>query len=80
MTVYTRRLSDKILLAFNQACDTREFEVAEHLLRALEIALTKQGGKGKSDKRGELGPVVEAYERLETLRGGNGRKVASQRR
>jgi len=26
---YTRRLSDKILIAFHQACDQSDFEVAE---------------------------------------------------
>jgi hypothetical protein len=63
-----RRLSDKILSAFNQACEQKQVEVAEHLLRALEVCLTRHGGKGKDDKRGELGPVVEAYAKLEALR------------
>jgi hypothetical protein len=63
-----RRLSDKILAAFNQACDQRQIEVAEHLLRALELSLTRYGGKNSTDKRGELGPVVEAFGRLEALR------------
>jgi hypothetical protein len=63
-----RRLSDKILSAFDQACEQKQIEVAEHLLRALEICLTRHGGRGKEDKRGELGPVVEAYARLEALR------------
>jgi hypothetical protein len=64
-----RRLSDKILAAFDQACERREIEVAELLVRALELALTKVGGRGNVDKRHELGPVVEAYARLERLRG-----------
>lgn len=63
-----RRLSDKILAAFNQACDQRQLDVAEHLLRALELSLTRYGGKNASDKRGELGAVVEAFGRLEALR------------
>jgi hypothetical protein len=33
---YTRRLSDKILIAFHQACDQGDFEVAERLLTVLE--------------------------------------------
>ncbi|MGQ0663184.1 MAG: hypothetical protein ACT4P2_06275 [Pseudomonadota bacterium] len=73
---YTRRLSDKILLAFNQACDMRESDVAEHLLRALELSLTRQGGYAKSDHREHLGPVVEAYGRLEELQQLPARKVA----
>jgi hypothetical protein len=63
-----RRLSDKILAAFNQACEQKQVDTAEHLLRALELSLTRYGGQGKSDHRSQLGPVVEAFGRLETLR------------
>jgi hypothetical protein len=65
-----RRLSDKILLAFEQACEQRDLAVAEHLIRALEVALTKEGGPGRTDQRKELGPVFEAYDRLKALRQG----------
>lgn len=68
MSMQLRRLSDKILFAFDQAVEQRQVEVAEHLLRALELALTRQGGKGSTDHRTELGPVVEAYSRLDALR------------
>lgn len=64
-----RRLSDKILAAFDQACERRELEVAELLVKALELALTRVGGRGYVDKRRELGPVLEAYARLKRLRG-----------
>ncbi len=64
-----RRLSDKILSAFDQACDRGEMEVAELLLRALELTLTRAGGKGHVDQRDELGPVLEAYARLKQRRG-----------
>ena len=30
---YSRRLSDKILLAFHHACDQGDYEIAEQLLR-----------------------------------------------
>ncbi len=63
-----RRLSDKILAAFNQACEQKQVDTAEHLLRALELSLTRYGGQGKSDSRAQLGPVVEAFGRLEALR------------
>lgn len=63
-----RRLSDKILAAFNQACDHGEIEVAELLVRALELTLTKVGGKHSADRRDELGPVLEAYARLKQRR------------
>jgi hypothetical protein len=63
-----RRLSDKILAAFNQACEQKQVDTAEHLLRALELSLTRYGGQNASDKRSDLGPVVEAFGKLETLR------------
>jgi hypothetical protein len=34
------------------------------------VALTKEGGPGRTDQRKELGPVFEAYDRLKTLRQG----------
>ncbi len=63
-----RRLSDKILSAFDQACQRRELDVAELLVKALEMTLTRAGGKGNVDKRQEMGPLVEAYEKLRRLR------------
>lgn len=68
MTEILRRLSDKILAAFNQACEQKQVDTAEHLLRALELSLTRYGGQNKSDNRSQLGPVVEAFGKLETLR------------
>ncbi|HWK46679.1 MAG TPA: hypothetical protein VNT30_18300 [Stellaceae bacterium] len=62
-----RRLSDKILLAFEQACTQKNPVVAELLIRALELALTAEGGPGKTDGREEMGPVVEAYARLKAM-------------
>jgi hypothetical protein len=63
-----RRLSDKILSAFDQACERGELDVAEMLLRALELTLTRTGGKGSVDQRVELGPVIETYARLKQAR------------
>lgn len=68
MTDNLRRLSDKILAAFNQACEQKQAETAEHLLRALELSLTRYGGQNNADKRSQLGPVVEAFGKLEALR------------
>ncbi|HEX7969859.1 MAG TPA: hypothetical protein VF502_16665 [Stellaceae bacterium] len=73
-----RRLSDKILAAFDQACDRGEIEVAELLVRALELTLTRVGGKGSVDQRDELGPVLEAYARLKQRRSGLGVVVQSR--
>jgi hypothetical protein len=64
---YDRRLSDKLLVAFDQACDQNFIPVAELLLRAIEIALTREGGPNRIDKRQDLGPVIAAYARLKEL-------------
>jgi hypothetical protein len=71
MTEYTRRLSDKILFAFNQACDQKFYDVAEQLIRALELALTRQGGRGSVDHRQDMQPVTDAYARLQALKEGD---------
>jgi hypothetical protein len=63
-----RRLSDKILQAFNQACDQRDLEVAELLHQALELVLTRAAGPQNVDKRQGIEAVVEAYGRLVALR------------
>jgi hypothetical protein len=63
-----RRLSDKVLAAFNQACDQEDAEIAEMLLRTLELILTRQGGADSDDKRGDLGAVIDAYSRLLTIK------------
>jgi hypothetical protein len=68
MNTPQRRLSDKILSAFDQACERGELDVAEMLIRALELTLTRTGGKGSVDQRIELGPVVETYARLKQMR------------
>jgi hypothetical protein len=67
MAQYERRLSDKLLAAFDQACDQKLVTVAELLLRAIETVLTNQGGAGVVDKRQDLGPVIAAYARLKEL-------------
>ena len=63
-----RRLSDKILIAFDQACRQNDLDSADHLLRALDVALTREAMQGKADRRGELGPLTEAFARLKDLR------------
>ncbi|MEI9985114.1 MAG: hypothetical protein WDN69_19120 [Aliidongia sp.] len=45
--IYTRRLSDKILWAFDQAIEQKATQVAGILMQALELALTREGGPGK---------------------------------
>jgi hypothetical protein len=60
-----RRLSDKLLVAFHQACDQADIEVAEQLLRILEIATRRHSGSHDRRKRESL---VPAYKRLWLLR------------
>jgi hypothetical protein len=64
LPMYTRRLSDKILWAFNQAIEQEVVEVAALLIQALELALTREGGAGKTDRREDLEHVFEAYNKL----------------
>ena len=64
-----RRIGDKVLAAFDQACDLADLEVAEMLLRTLELILTKQGGADSEETRGDLSAVLDAYSRLLTLKG-----------
>ena len=66
---YTRRLSDKILVAFHHACDQGDFEVAERLLKVAEMMianprLSQPGTERRRDKE----TLVAAHERLWQLR------------
>ncbi len=63
-----RRLSDKILVAFHQACDQSDFEVAEQLLRVLEMMLTRRSVSPDANRRRNIETLVAAHERLWHLR------------
>src|SRR5690349_3477368 len=65
---YTRRLSDKILIAFHHACDQSDFEVAEELLRVLEMMLTRRPLTPDGTRRRNMESLVAAHERLWHLR------------
>ncbi|MDA8049215.1 MAG: hypothetical protein M0002_04280 [Rhodospirillales bacterium] len=65
---YTRRLSDKILVAFHQACDQGDLEVAGHLLRVLELMLTRRPPTPDQQRRRNMEGLVAAHERLWNLR------------
>jgi hypothetical protein len=68
---HARRLSDKILIAFHQACDQADFVVAVRLLNILDTMTTPQrrvrAPRG-SERRRRQGTVVAAHERLWQLR------------
>jgi hypothetical protein len=63
-----RRLADRILAAVHQACDDAEFEVAEQLLRVLEIMLNARASTADAARRRSIDALVAAHERLWHLR------------
>ena len=65
---YTRRLSDKILIAFHYACDQRDLEVAERLLNVLEMMLKRVPLNPNGNRRRNAESLVAAHERLWHLR------------
>jgi hypothetical protein len=65
---YSRRLSDKILIAFHHACDQADFEVAEQLLHILENMLTRRPYTPDGNRRRSIESLVAAHERLWHLR------------
>jgi hypothetical protein len=65
---YRRRLSDKILIAFHQACDQADFEVAEQLLLILETLLNRLPVDPGGNRRRSIESLVAAHERLWQLR------------
>jgi hypothetical protein len=65
---YGRRLSDKLLVAFDQACETRELEIAIQLLTLLERLAEKEAAASEPMRRKAIEGLVAAHERLWTLR------------
>jgi hypothetical protein len=65
---HTRRLSDKILIGFHHACDQGDYEVAEELLRILEMMLTRRPVSPDVNRRKNMESLVAAHERLWLLR------------
>ena len=66
-----RRLSDKILIAFHQACDQADLEVAERLLSILDTMASAQQiprAQRGTERRRVQANVVAAHERLWQLR------------
>ena len=65
---HSRRLSDKILVAFHHACDVMDLEVAEQLLRLLEMMTTRRPRPEDGNRRRSIEGLVAAHERLWHLR------------
>src|ERR1700749_125453 len=64
---HTRRLSDKILIAFRQSCVQGDYEVAEQLLHVLEMMLAR-GPTTQEERREDMEAVVSAHQWLWALR------------
>ena len=64
----SRRLSDKILVAFHQACDQADYEVASRLLQVLEVMLSRRPTSLDATRRRSMESLVAAHERLWHLR------------
>ncbi|MGX9962537.1 hypothetical protein ACVFYP_04400 [Roseomonas sp. F4] len=65
--IYTRRLSDKILIAFHQACDQDHLEVARMLLECCEMAM-RSTRQPMREQRRAVETLCAAHERLWLLR------------
>jgi hypothetical protein len=65
---HNRRLSDKLLLAFHQACDQRDALVAFHLLSILESMVTRRPHQVEFSRRRSMETLVAAHERLWHIR------------
>jgi hypothetical protein len=61
---YTRRLSDKILLAFHAACDQGDYEIAEKLLHLLEKMFVRRMIPPTAERRKNIESLVAAHEGL----------------
>jgi hypothetical protein len=64
---YTKRLADKILVAFHQACDQGSHTVAWDLLHVLEVMATRKSFIPAEARRIRQS-LVAAHERLWQLR------------
>ena len=65
---HTRRLSDKLFVAFHQACDTVDLDVAEQILGILEKMMSKHHTANEGNRRRNMENLVAAFERLWHLR------------
>ncbi len=64
----SRRLSDKIFLAFNDACDQQRLDVAELLLQALELSQVAATRDQGAERRRADESMETAQEQIRLLR------------
>jgi hypothetical protein len=67
-TLYTRRLSNKVLIAFDHACDQGDVELAEQLLHVLEMTLNRWPLTPDGTRRRNIDSLVAAHEWLWQVR------------
>ena len=65
---HTRRLEDKLLVAFHHACDVADIEVARNVLHILELMLSRKPSQPDPSRRRNMEGLVAAHERLWNLR------------
>jgi hypothetical protein len=65
---HSRRLSDKVMIAFDHACDQSDIEVAGRLLSVVEVIATERPPHPGNTRRKSLESLVAGYERLWQLR------------
>ena len=65
---HSRKLFDRILVAFHNACDLGDFDVADQLLHVLEIMTTRRPRPEDGNRRRSIEGLVAAHERLWYLR------------
>jgi RecA-family ATPase len=64
-----RRLGEKVLRAFDQACEHRDIDAAWRLLTLYEAIATRQPITLRSGRRQELNALIQAHRMLWTLIG-----------
>lgn len=76
MTTPRRRLADKVIEAFEQACEEREIAIAQELFWALEAAVSRAGSPGGVERRNGYDYILQASVRLERLKNEVRREMA----
>lgn len=62
--IRTRRLSDKLIVAFHVACDSNDYEVAWRLLELAERVLKRSTPPDGEERRREIVGLAAAHFRL----------------
>ena len=63
-----RRLSDKIVHAFDVAEQQGDLPVAELLSQAIEVIVTQNAARGHVERRGEIAKMTDIHSRLLAMR------------